>query len=103
GKVTAAEDGRPIPGVNVVLKGTTQGTVTNHRGEYSLFIPGENGTLIFSFIGYVTKEVAIGTTSSVNVALNADVRALNEVVVTGQGAEEKEDESGTLGKPYRHK
>jgi Ca-activated chloride channel family protein len=102
GKVTAAEDGTPMPGVNVILKGTKQGTVTNARGEYSLFIPGENGTLVFSFIGYATREVAIGTRSSVNVALKTDVSALNEVVV-GQGAEEKEDDYGTLGKPNRHK
>jgi len=101
GKVMDAADGSSLPGVNVLLKGTHIGTVTNARGEYSLYIPGESGTLVFFFIGYTSKEVAIGTQSSVNVALQVDVSALNEVVVTGYSQAEKDDTSA--GKPSRSK
>ena len=110
GKVTAA-DGSRIPAVNVMLKGTQSTTITNERGEYSLIIPGENGTLVFSFIGYATKEMIIGTRSSVDVTLEVDVKSLSEVVV-GSGREEKGDdlslaprlrEGRSTGEPSRHK
>lgn len=94
GKVTAEEDGSPLPGVNVVFKGTTSGTVTDVSGGYSLNVPDEGGVLIFSFIGLITKEVDIGEQSVVNVTLAEDVRQLGEVVVTALGVER---ESRTLG------
>jgi Ca-activated chloride channel homolog len=89
GTVTSADDGSPIPGVNVVLKGTLIGTVTDAQGFYSLNVPLQNGTLVFAFIGYQTKEVAIGKQPIINVALQQDVQELREVVVTGYALQGK--------------
>ena len=60
GKVTSAEDGNGMPGVNVLVKGTKNGTITDAKGNYSITISAHGGTLIFSFVGYVTKEIKIG-------------------------------------------
>lgn len=90
GKVTSQEDGSALPGVNVVLKGTTNGTVTDADGNYKLTVPSSGGSLVFSFIGLQTSEVEIGQRSVIDVALGLDVQQLSEVVVTGQGiAKEK--------------
>lgn len=83
GKVTSADDGAGVPGVNVLLKGTTTGAVTDGDGAYSIRVPGSGGTLVFSFIGFVTMEVRLGKESVVNVALQPDVALLEEQVVTG--------------------
>ncbi len=83
GKVTSTEDGAPIPGVNVVVKGTTTGAVTDLDGNYKLSVPAEGGTLIFSFIGMVTQEVEIGSRSVIDISMTADAEQLAEVVVTG--------------------
>ncbi len=85
GKVTAAEDGSTLPGVNVVLKGTTNGTVTDTDGNYKLNIPASGGSLVFSFIGLQTQEVPIGERTTVDIGLGLDVQQLSEVVVTAQG------------------
>ena len=85
GKVTASEDGSSLPGVNVLVKGTTNGTVTDANGGYRITVPEAGGALVFSFIGYVTQEVEIGNRSSIDVSLAADVQQLTEVIVTGQG------------------
>ena len=86
GKVTSAEDGSPLPGVSVVLKGTTRGTTTDAAGNYDISIPATKGTmLVFSFVGVATQEVLLGNQSEVNVSLVSDSRLLTEVVVTGSG------------------
>jgi TonB-linked SusC/RagA family outer membrane protein len=85
GKVTAAEDGLALPGVNVVLKGTTNGSVTDSEGNYKLTVPSSGGSLVFSFIGLSTQEVQIGDKSVIDVQLNLDVKQLSEVIVTGTG------------------
>ncbi len=82
GKVTSTEDGTSVPGVSVTLKGTANGTATDSDGNYSLSVPASGGTLIFSFIGLKTTEVAIGNQSTINVALEQDISVLSEVVVT---------------------
>lgn len=82
GRVTAAEDASPLPGVNVVLKGTSVGTVTDGNGDYSLTVPAAGGTLVFTFIGLESQEVDIGNRNVVDVAMAADVTQLTEVVVT---------------------
>ena len=87
GKVTTAEDGSPIPGVNVIYKGTTVGTVTDFDGNYKLTVPSDDGTLVFRFIGLRTREIQIGNQSVIDVALAADVTQLSEVVVTAVGIE----------------
>ena len=94
GTVTAEEDGSPLPGVNVVVKGTTSGTVTDVAGRYSVAVPPEGGTLIFSFIGLITQEVEIGDRTTIDVRMTEDIRQLGEVVVTALGVER---ESRTLG------
>ncbi len=89
GKVTAAEDGSALPGVNVVLKGTTNGTVTDTDGNFRLTVPASGGSLVVSFIGLSTQEVAIGDRSVVDIALGLDVKQLTEVVVTAQGVQQE--------------
>ena len=90
GKVTAQEDGTGIPGVNVLEKGTSNGTVTDANGGYSISIAGD-GTLIFSFVGYTSQEVPVGNQSTIDVSLTLDVTSLNEVVVIGYGTQEKKE------------
>ncbi|MEP2774251.1 MAG: SusC/RagA family TonB-linked outer membrane protein [Fulvivirga sp.] len=89
GKVTSAEDGSTLPGVNVVLKGTTSGTVTDIDGNYKLSIPEDGGVLVFSFIGLASQEVAIGNRSVIDIQMSSDITQLTEVVVTAQGIERK--------------
>uniref|UniRef100_UPI0026086376 carboxypeptidase-like regulatory domain-containing protein n=1 Tax=uncultured Mucilaginibacter sp. TaxID=797541 RepID=UPI0026086376 len=87
GKVVAAEDGLPLPGVSVKIKGTTTGTQTNPQGIYT--INASSGqTLVFSFIGTVTQEIPVGTTSTIDVSLKQDTRTLQEAVVTGFGVKQ---------------
>ena len=88
GRVTE-ESGQPLPGVNVLIKGTTIGTTTDADGEYALQVPDENSVLVFSFIGYVTQEVPVGTQTRLNITLSADMQALEEVVVVGYGTMKK--------------
>lgn len=85
GKVTGADDGLPLPQVSVLLKGSGTGVATNIDGEYQIDVPDEGGTLVFRYLGYVTQEVEIGNRSVVDVILSADVRELQEVVVTALG------------------
>lgn len=84
GTVTSADDGSTMPGVSVAVKGTTLGTITDINGKYSLKTPGDAKTLVFSFVGMETLEVAI-TGSTVNASLKSDVVGINEVVVTAMG------------------
>ncbi len=84
GKVTVAEDGSTLPGVSVRLKGTNTGATTDANGMYRIQVPGNGAVLVFSFIGFSAKEVPVGSQSIVNVALSADSKALEEVVVTTQ-------------------
>jgi len=83
GKVSSAADGVPLAGINVAIKGTITGTVTGADGTYSIEIPNNKTTLIFSFIGFITKEVQVGVSNVINVVLEADTTTLNEVVVVG--------------------
>jgi TonB-dependent starch-binding outer membrane protein SusC len=89
GKVTSADEPEGIPGVNVLVKGTTVGTVTDLNGNYRITLPDGGNTLVFSFIGYLKKEVAVGNTNSVNVSLDTDIKNLSEVVVVGYGTQER--------------
>lgn len=94
GKITAAEDGSTLPGVNVVLKGTTNGTVTDVDGNYRLNVPSSGGTLVYSFIGLQTQEVAIGERSIIDLQMGLDVKQLSEVVVTAVGIEREKKALG---------
>lgn len=96
GKVVAEEDGTAIPGVNVVVKGTSTGTVTDANGLYKLVVEQENPTLIFSYIGYVTQEIAAGTLAVLDVKLAQDLKQLEEVVVTGYREESRKALPGSI-------
>ncbi|HEY0743157.1 MAG TPA: SusC/RagA family TonB-linked outer membrane protein [Chryseosolibacter sp.] len=85
GRVTSAEDASPLPGVNVVLKGTTNGAVTDAEGAFSLSVPASGGTLVFTFIGLKSQEVEIGARTTVDVQMEQDATQLSEVVVTALG------------------
>ena len=82
GKVTSAEDGTPVAGVNIVVKGTTNGTTSDADGKYSLSVPDGGGTLVFSFIGLATMEQEIGERTVIDTQMANDVTQLQEVVVT---------------------
>jgi len=85
GKVTAADDRSELPGVNVVLKGTAIGVSTDAQGRYTLSVPASGGTLVFSFIGLKTEEVAIGSRTVIDLQMQSDATQLSEVVVTETG------------------
>lgn len=87
GKVTDLQDGSALPGVNVVLKGTANGSVTDSDGNYSVSIPSSGGTLVFSFIGFKTQEVDAGEKTIINAQMTTEARGLDEVVVTALGIE----------------
>ena len=95
GKVTDASSGEPLPGVTIVVKGTTNGTITNFDGNYSIDVE-EGETLAFSFIGYTAQEVVVGTSSVLNIELAQSVENLEEVVVIGYGQVKKEDATGSV-------
>ncbi|MEL7147544.1 MAG: SusC/RagA family TonB-linked outer membrane protein, partial [Bacteroidota bacterium] len=96
GTVTSASDGSGLPGVNVILKGTSKGAITDIDGNYKLVVPADGGTLQFSFIGLKPVEVEIGARSVIDVAMDEDVETLSEVVVTGYGAVQKRDLTGSI-------
>ena len=85
GNITSDEDGSGLPGVNVIIKGTTVGTTTDVNGSYTLDVPSDGGTLVFSFIGLASQEVEIGARSVVDVVMSSEVEELQEVVVTALG------------------
>ncbi|MCC8094633.1 MAG: carboxypeptidase-like regulatory domain-containing protein [Tannerellaceae bacterium] len=85
--------GDPLIGVNVSVKGTTTGTITDFDGNYSLAVPSE-GILVFSYIGYQPQEIAIGAQFIVNVTLREDSQNLEEVVVVGYGVQKKSNRDG---------
>ena len=94
GKVTGAEG--TIPGVNVVLQGTTNGVITDMEGSYSIQVPGPDAVLVFSFIGMVTQTVTVGNQTTIDVVMKTDVSELDVVVVTGYGTQKKATVTGSV-------
>lgn len=90
------ENNSPIPGVNVVIRGTTTGTSTDERGRYSISVPNESAVLVFSFIGYKASEVTVGTQTTVNVKMEPDISTLSEVVVVGYGVQRRSSVTGAV-------
>ncbi|PMD90444.1 SusC/RagA family TonB-linked outer membrane protein [Siphonobacter sp. BAB-5405] len=88
--------GQTLTGVSVVLKGTTTGSATDANGRYTLNVPDDAATLVFSYVGYVTQEVAIGGRSAIDVKLETDTKSLSEVVVIGYGTQKRSDVTGSL-------
>lgn len=96
GTVTSQSDGLTLPGVNVIVKGTSIGASTDFDGNYTIDVSGSGVVLVFSYVGYATQEVVVGDSNTVNVALTEDLAALDEVVVVGYGARKKSDITGAV-------
>ncbi|GJM59965.1 carboxypeptidase-like regulatory domain-containing protein [Persicobacter diffluens] len=94
GTVTAEENGDPIPGVNVLIKGQATGTVTDIEGKYSIQVPDAKSVLVFTFIGLANEEVVVGGQSKIDMTMTADIKQLTEVVVTALGIEREEKSLG---------
>jgi len=97
GTVTGSDDGMPIPGASVFVKGTTMGTVTQANGTYTINVPQDAETLVFSFVGMQSQEVAIAGRSVVNVFLSSSSIAVDEIVVVAYGTAKKESFTGSAG------
>ncbi len=95
GKVTD-ENGDGLPGVSIVLKGTQRGTISDAAGTYELVLPDGDNTLIFSFVGFLSQELQVGSRTAVDVVLSIDEKSLEEVVVVGYGVQKKADITGSV-------
>jgi len=97
GTVSVESEG-PVPGVNILLKGTTNvGTITDMNGAYSIRVPGPDAVLMFSYVGYLTEEIAVGPQNVIDVVLEPDIVSLQEVIVTGYTTQRKRDITGAIG------
>ncbi len=95
GNVTSSE-GQPLPGVSILVKGTTNGTSSDFDGNYALSNVANNATLVFSFLGFVTTEEQVGNKSTINVSLKEDVTTLDDVIVVGYGSKKKAEVTGAV-------
>ena len=95
GAVTESS-GATLPGVNILVKGTTTGAISDQDGNYSITVSGENAVLVYSFIGYLDQEVPVGNNTTINVTLQADVVGLDELVVIGYGTRKKANLTGAV-------
>ncbi|MFB9052683.1 SusC/RagA family TonB-linked outer membrane protein [Formosa undariae] len=97
GTVTSADDTMPLPGVNILLKGVAgKGTVTDFDGNYTIDVPSANSVLVFSYMGYTTKEVTVDGKTKLNIVLESNLSALDEVIVVGYGTATKESLTGSI-------
>jgi TonB-dependent starch-binding outer membrane protein SusC len=96
GFVADSETKEGLPGVNILIKGTTSGTTTDANGNFQVTVPNENSTLVCSFIGYETLEIQVNNQTTFNITLKQDVAALEEVVVVGYGTQRKADLTGAV-------
>ena len=95
GRVTDKETGEGLPGVSVVIAGTSDGTIADIEGNYKLPVP-EDASLIFSFVGYTNQTIPVAGKTTLNVQLEVDVQSLDEVVVVGYGTQKKSDLTGSV-------
>jgi len=98
GTVVSTEDGSGLPGVSILQKGTSNGTISDIDGSFAISIPEEGTTLTFSFVGFQTQEINVGRETTLKVELNPDLTELSEIVVIGYGQTKKEDLTGAVGK-----
>jgi TonB-linked SusC/RagA family outer membrane protein len=96
GKVTDASSGEPLPGVNIVIKGTTIGTTSDINGKFTISVPNQDAVLVFSFVGYVTAEIPVAGKNTLEVALEQEVQKLDEVVVVGYGTTKRVTLTGSV-------
>jgi TonB-dependent starch-binding outer membrane protein SusC len=90
------ENSQPVPGVNIIEKGTTNGTVTDANGMYTITVSDEKATLVFSFISYVTQEIQLNSQATLDITLQPDIKTLTEVVVVGYGEQKKVTVTGSV-------
>jgi TonB-dependent starch-binding outer membrane protein SusC len=98
GKVVDSESLKGLPGVSILLKGSSRGTLTDKDGNYEISVPSSDAVLIFQFIGYTTQEIPVGERTSINLTLYPSLQQLEEVVVVGFGEVNKRDLTGAVGK-----
>lgn len=98
GQVINQEDDMPLPGVNVVIQGTSSGTTTDIDGRYTVQVPSETSVLVFSYIGFTTEEIPVNSRSIINVALTPDIKQLSEIVVVGYGEQRRREVTGSVTK-----
>ena len=96
GKITSSEDGSGLPGVNVIVKGTNTGTVTDIEGNYSLEVPNESAVIVFSSIGFHSEEIVVGTKSVIDLTMEVDLTTLDEIVVVGYGEQKRATVTGAV-------
>ncbi|MBA7569168.1 TonB-dependent receptor P3 [subsurface metagenome] len=96
GRIISATDNSPLPGVNVVEKGTPNGTVSDLEGNYSITVTNSDAVLVFSFVGYLTEAVPVGDNTSINMNLSEDILELDQVIVIGYGTMRKSDLTGAV-------
>ncbi len=96
GKVISSEDNTSLPGVNISVKGTTTGAISDIDGSYTIDVPSESSVLVYSFIGYKTREIAVGNQRTIELTLSVNSEALEEVVVIGYGTVKKSDLTGSV-------
>lgn len=96
GVVISGEDNLPLPGVSILLKGSTSGTVTDVDGKFRISVTSDQSVLVFSFIGFTTQEVLVGARSEISVTLGPDMKSLAEVIVVGYGEQKKETITGSV-------
>ncbi len=89
-------EGQPLPGANVLVKGTSSGTTTDVQGMFSINVENEEAILVVSFIGFITQEVRVGSQTTLNISLESDAQSLSEVVVVGYGTQRKQDVTGSI-------
>ncbi len=95
GEVTDGDSGEGLPGVSIVIKGTSTGTITNADGQFNIEA-NQGDVLIFSYVGYKTSEVTVGTSNNISVSMTPDVTALSEIVVVGYGTQQRRDITGSI-------
>jgi TonB-dependent starch-binding outer membrane protein SusC len=96
GRVTDAGTGEPLPGVNIIIEGTTMGTITDFNGNYTLVINVPDAVIVYSFVGYVARRIVPGDQRTINVQLNADLAELDEVVVVGYGTQRRREVTSSI-------
>ena len=96
GRIISVQDGQPIPGVNIVVRGTTNGVSTDASGNYSIAVPDRNAVLILTSIGLVTQNVTVGNRTVVNVQMQESINELTQVVVTGYNTTQRKDITGSI-------
>ncbi|WP_339756038.1 TonB-dependent receptor [Algoriphagus aquimarinus] len=97
GTVTDNDGGMPLPGLTILVKGTTNGTISDVDGKYSIQVRGASAVLVFSYIGYEQQEITVGNKSRIDVVMSGDISSLNEVVVVGYGTQKRGNLTGAVG------